>query len=320
VISVVIATKNRSEAVSDISLPSLLRQDVANFEILIWDASDDELTKEAVDRRRSLFEEREIALLYRRAPRVGLASQRNDALLEAKGDIVFFIDDDSEVSSDGLRSIDRHFSDFGRLMGLGLPLTSDEPSVAGRYAKRPVVGAARGVIRFFFRGAKCSYRKIRNSTMNIFTSADRPGVAEWLTGASMAFRKSVFEKLRFDERLELFGGYAFGEDYDLSHRVFLHYKEPLLIASSGFVVHHPAKGGRIADNGKKAAAMFYNTAVIRTNFRKYGNYGLLSFIWELRFGLIISMFEQGMAAADICRGYFLYRRALREQRRSIEKP
>ena len=48
---------------------------------------------------------------YFKAPRVGLASQRNDAVKVARGDIIFFIDDDCEVSSDGLSALNEGFKD-----------------------------------------------------------------------------------------------------------------------------------------------------------------------------------------------------------------
>jgi glycosyltransferase involved in cell wall biosynthesis len=308
-ISVIIATKNRSESIAGISLPSLLRQDSSDFEVLIWDASDGEATREAVERTRPSFEKRDIALSYVRAPRAGSASQRNDAAQEAKGDVVFFIDDDSEVSSDGLSVLTRYFNDFKWLYGLGLPITDKTPRI-DKYVGHPFIGALRNLMYAFFIGANSGYRKIRSSTRNNSVLHDLSGIAEWLTGAGMAFRKSVFEELKFDERLELFGGYAMGEDYDFSHRVFLRYGEPLLVASSGTLVHHNAGGGRIADDVKRCAAVFYNTAIIRANFRKYRNYKLPPFLWELRVGMVLSMLMQKKGPLNICRGYIAYRKAL----------
>jgi glycosyltransferase involved in cell wall biosynthesis len=258
---------------------------------------------------RRAFEKRNIGLFYVRAPRAGLASQRNDAVKRANGDIVFFIDDDSEVSSDGLGALAMHFNDFKWLYGAGLPIIDKTPPI-DKYVKHPFVGAVRNLLYSFFIGINSGYRKIRNSTRNNSTGHDLSGIAEWLTGAGMAFRKTVFEELEFDERLELFGGYALGEDYDFSHRVFLRYGVPLLVASSGVVVHHNVSGGRIVDGIKRCAALFHNTAIIRMNFRQYRCYRLLPFLWELRIGMILSMLMQKKNPLDICRGYIEYRKAL----------
>jgi glycosyltransferase involved in cell wall biosynthesis len=310
---VIIATKNRGKSIADISLPSLLRQDLADFEVLIWDASDDEKTKEITEMARSVFEKRNIDLVYVRALRMGSASQRNDAVKCAKGDIVFFMDDDSEVSSDGLNVLARYFNDFKWLYGLGLPIIDIKPRI-DKYVAHPFVGALRNAVYSFLMGSDSGYRKVHNSTRNNFCVPDLPGIAEWLTGAGMAFRKEVFKELEFDERLELFGGYALGEDYDFSHRVFLRYGTPLLIAQAGSVVHHNVIGGRIADDIKRCAAMFYNTAIIRMNFRKYRRYRLLPFLWELRIKMILRMsivtLMQKKSPLDICRGYIEYGKAL----------
>lgn len=317
-ISVIIATKNRSEAIANISLPGLLRQDTANFEVLIWDASDDESTKCVVGEAYPAFTEREINLIYERAARVGSASQRNDAVRAARGDVVLFLDDDSEASSDAIGVVRRYFDDFVWLKGLGLPLI-DKRDRVDKYIAHPVLGALRDLAHDFFMGRQFAERKIMRSARNNFPAQDLPGIAEWLTGADMAFRKSVFDENEFDERLQSFGGYAFGEDYDFSHRIFLRYGEPLLVATSGCVVHHKVKGGRIADSVNFCAAQLYNTNLIRENFRKYRPYRLLPFIWEQRVGMVMSMLTQKISLSDIWRGYRAYRKSTGELRSSVEK-
>jgi hypothetical protein len=102
-----------------------------------------------------------------------------------------------------------------------------------------------------------------------------------------------------------------GEDVDFSHRVFLHYGEPLLTASSGMIVHHHVKGKRLVDDMKYCAARFYNTAIIRMNFRKYRPYRLVPFIWELRIGFVLEMIFRKVSPKDIFLGYIAYRKALR---------
>jgi glycosyltransferase involved in cell wall biosynthesis len=307
-VSVIIATKNRSEAIAGISLPSLLRQDEAGFEVLIWDASDDALTENAVGDARPSFSDKEINLIYKRAPRSGLPSQRNDAVREAKGDVVFFLDDDSEASSDAVRVVRRYFDDFRWLKGLGLPLMDKRPRI-DTHTAHPIAGTLRGWMRRFFLGSGCMSRKIMSSARNGLPEPDSFGTAEWLSGCDMAFRKSVFSENGFDERLELFGGYSFGEDYDFSHRVFLRYGEPLLVASSGCVVHHNFGGGRISGQAEFCALKFYNTIVILENFKKYRRYRTLPFIWEQRIGMILSMLAQRVSPSDIWRGYRMYRKS-----------
>lgn len=310
-LSVIIVTIHRAAAIAEICLPSLLKQDTSAFEVLVWDASDDDLTEKAVAARVEDFSRRGSLLCYVRAPRRGSASQRNDAVKEAKGRLIFFIDDDSEVSPDGISSLIAAFAGNGALKGAGLPLSQALP--------KPATGTKATLPRRLLTFAKKTFwedvgiaRRIKKSALNVLSGTDSPGAAEWLSGGDMAFRREVFNELCFDERLERFGGYALGEDMDLSHRVLLRFREPLLVTPDGGVIHHSAAGGRL-DRVKIAAAYFYNSKIIRDNFNGCGGrYGILPFLWEQRVLRALRMFEGGAGVAEILTGYRLYRAALKE--------
>jgi GT2 family glycosyltransferase len=233
---------------------------------------------------------------------------------EARGDAVLFIDDDCGLLSDSIGVAKRYFSDFEWLMGLGLPLMDKRPRL-DKYVAHPILGFVRDLLYTFFMGGSSPYRKVRNSTKHVYPMMDAPGKAEWLPGFCMAFRKTVFVDMAFDERLQTFGGYSYGEDYDFSHRVFLRYGAQLLVASSGFAVHYNSSGGRYVHKVEECAAMFYNTAVIRENFAEFRRYRLLPFLWELRVGLILSMIMQRTRLYNILKGYSMYRKAI-----NISKP
>jgi glycosyltransferase involved in cell wall biosynthesis len=316
-ISVVIATKDRSTAIAEISLPSLLKQTSVGFEILVWDASCDEATKHVVERQKPVFERREIALSYAHAPRVGLVSQRNDAVRETGGEIVFFLDDDAEVSTNGMSVIKNYFDSFPWMLGLGLPLI-DKTKRDFKLTGTAISTKIKKLFYPLFFGSNTAIRKISASTRNILPTVDLPGIAEWLSGGSVAYRKSVFGELKFDERLQRFGGYSFGEDVDFSHRVMLHFGEPLLVASGAHVVHHNAEGGRIKDDVERVSSVYYNTKVIRDNFNKYRKYGVLPFLWEQRIGRTIAMLVGGYRVRDMISGYIAYRRSLRDYKGSAD--
>ncbi len=257
-ISVIIATKDRSRELETISLISLLDQDTEDYEVIVWDASSDDLSKDVVNNMAGLFDKRGLSVRYYRAPRAGSASQRNDAVGHAKGEIFFFIDDDSEVSSDGIRGIRECFDKFPPVMGAALPVNEVE---AGRGPDGNQSLWERLVDRLYeFVG----YRRRRR----VFPSGSTKGIsatdpeAEWLSGCSMAFRREVFEKMRFNEKLERFGPYANGEDVELSHRVFLRYGAPLRIAETGRVFHRHPPGAQPVMTREKIAMLLYNRYLI----------------------------------------------------------
>ena len=310
-ISVIIATKNRSEAIAVYALPALVRQDETDFEVLIWDVSDDESTKKIVDSQKYLFDARGIGIIYRRAARPGLTSQRNDAIQAARGDVIFFLDDDSQPSSDAVHVVRKYFDDFTWLKGMALPLINK--SQGGTSPKRGILACIKKFFYRIFFGPPANRRAIRPSTNNMHPEMDAPGPAEWLSGCCMAFRKDVFREMQFDERLQRFGGgYTLVDDVDFSHRVLLRFGEPLVISSAGHVVHHNTPGGRIKTDSARMSAMYYSTKIIRDNFKEYGRYSLMSFLWEQRIGRSIAMLAGGYRLMDMIRGYIDYRKALRE--------
>lgn len=249
-ISVIIVTKDRDIALRTISLPSLLRQQDNNFEVIVWDASKTSDSNSVVDEFRKPFSERNASLRYFKAPRVGSASQRNDAMEKAEGNILFFVDDDCDVSPDAITGLRGCFADHPGIMGGSPPLREapDEEEMKWQQIIKEKLYKMIG------------YKRKR--TVAISGSAKGisapPGEAEWLSGGSMAFRREVFDTLRFNEKMETFGPYAMAEDIEFSHRVFRSFGKPLIISNTGHVIHRPSPGERVTGTDKKAAMFFYN--------------------------------------------------------------
>ena len=275
-ISVIIATKNRDEALRDISLPSLLAQDTVDFEVIIWDASDNDRSEKVAGDYASRFGKKGVLFRYFRAPRAGLPSQRNDAVAAASGDVVFFIDDDSEVSLNGVSSLAKCFINNPACMGAGLRLIdgSEEKKSGASLQERMKE-------KLYTMFAYVKKRKVHPSGSNKGLTAPS-GAAEWLSGCSMAFRREIFHSMKFNEKLQTFGGYAMSEDVEFSHRVFLHFDTPLLVPSGGYVVHHEVPEARDRTDEKKIAMFFYNRyLVMQTASVRAPLWGRVAFSWNI---------------------------------------
>ena len=274
-ISVVIVTKNRPEALGEISLPSLLAQTAHgdSFEVIVWDATEDNSTFNLISEQKPLFESKGISLSYFRAPRPGMTKQRNDAINATVGDIVFFIDDDSEVSLDGIDAMKECFKKNPRCMGVGL-MVRDIPIGLEYIESQPSLKDS------FY--ALIGYRKKR--TVSLSGSAKGisapPGPAQWLSGCSMAFRREVFDSMSFNEKLETFTPYAMCEDIEFSYRVFKKFKAPLLVADGGMVTHRPKLTDRISGSWQKAATLYYNRYLLmKTTSEEHPVCGRILFVW-----------------------------------------
>lgn len=126
---------------------------------------------------------------------------------------------------------------------------------------------------------------------------DHPGEAQWLSGGSMAYRKEVFNKFNFEERLEKFSDYAFGEDVQFSSRLFMNGMK-MVIAENGYVIHHGVAGIRFDDNKSEVAARIYNHFVVwKTVIFKHSKISILNFTWSL-IGEIIYQFSMSLCSRN----------------------
>ena len=246
-ISVIIATRNRADALETISLPSLVKQDFKDFEVIIWDASNDDKSKIVVEKY--IQSHPDMVIRYFKAPRVGSASQRNDAVKVAKGEIVFFIDDDCEVLSNSLGVV---YNTLNNSQYCGCQLVIKELESNSKRSRlnfytyavtsiifRLVGGSSRRYVRLSGYGTHESdlFRKI---SLKKFKVRD----PEWIKGGAMAFIKEIFKDHSFNERLQRFGGYALGEDLMFSYSAYLSGCK-LTYGKNTYVIHHHASSGRM---------------------------------------------------------------------------
>jgi len=289
-ISVIIATKNRDAALRNISLPSLLAQNTVDFEVIVWDVSDNDRSEKVAGDFAPRFGEKGVLLRYFKAQRAGSASQRNDATAVASGSVLFFIDDDSEVSLEGLTSLVECFKNNPECMGAGLRL------IDGVGEKKSFVSLQdRLKEKLYTVFGYVKKRKVHPSGSNKGLTA-APGPAEWLSGCSMAFRRDVFYTMKFNEKLQTFGGYAMSEDVEFSHRVFLYFGTPLLVPSGGYVIHHEVPEARDHASEKKIAMFFYNRyLVMQTASARAPLWGRVAFGWNIMRRFLNMVFRYGIS-------------------------
>ncbi len=307
-ISVIIVTRNRPGQLAGISLPSLARQILSPAQILVWDASDGEATRDAAAGMQASIP----LLAYMRAPRRGIPSQRNDAIPHCTGDVILFLDDDAELWPDALQQIALIFDadTDHRIAGCQCTL------VAGARWKNRTAG-----LRWFLAHL---YRTI--FVLDTFSRRQRfllsghttgaeplPKVAalnqaakggcehglQWMWGNCMAWRRDVFALpgIQFDEDLQQTSPYAFLEDVMLSRQVVRTTHLVLVRARAALCVHHETGGGRVdlRTFGRMYAFnywLLWHKQVPRTPA------SVLAFLWS-QCGLLV-----GFAARDLASGHY----------------
>jgi GT2 family glycosyltransferase len=188
-ISVVLSTRNRGDAASG-AIRTILDNDYPDFEVIVLDQSDDDLTRKSI--APFLTDPR---IRYLRGDERGRSAGLNAAIRAARGALVSITDDDCTVPLDWLREFEAAFamdSRIGIVFGNVLPAPHDR-----------AVGCIPAFVRqspFLARGLsdKCQVQGI---------------------GACMGVRLSVWQTLAgFDEMLGSGARFKAGEDGDLALR------------------------------------------------------------------------------------------------------
>lgn len=175
------------------------------------------------DATRQLVATRYPSVRYVVEPVAGLDRARNRAIVEAAGEIVAFTDDDVSVDAGWVDAIGRLFAlepDVDGVTGLVVP---DEMDVAAQHLFETYGGFGRGFDRQY----------ARVDTVSGERAARRHGGAgRFGTGANMAFRRSLFERIGFfDPALDVGTPTNGGGDLEMFFR---------LLKEGGTLVYEPS--------------------------------------------------------------------------------
>ena len=252
-LSLIICTYRRPDDLGRL-LAALRDQTAPPDEVLIIDGSPDEETATKV-RAGGDWGIADLRYLHVAPEDRGLTRQRNVGISEARGEILAFVDDDTVPESDYFAAIRACFVEHPQAAGVGGYVTGTE--------WRPVpTGAARPTLARFRFGGWERRDEIRWRLRRLLglDSPAPPGRmapsghgrslsylppdgedyrVDFLVGCAMAFRRSLFDHLRFSAYFE---GYGLYEDLDFSTRA-LGYGE-LILCGAARIAHYHAPAGR----------------------------------------------------------------------------
>lgn len=225
-LSVVIPTKDREEDLL-ITMQSLLCQTRLPDEVIIIDQSQKDCEGEIL----KLMQDSPVKLKYLLDRQIsGQTEARARGLKEAKGDIVFFLDDDITLDKHCIENLLQTYKENPHLGGICAVDTATEN-----------MGLLRLLMTSLFTCGPFSGKKggwfYTDLLVHRFHKRLRGLYYTWaFLGGFMSFRRQVVEEIGFDERLK---GQVFAEDIDLAFRVSEKY--PLALAPGVKVLHREGK-------------------------------------------------------------------------------
>lgn len=183
---------------------SRLHYPAGRLDLLVVDnapSSDD--TRRVVDRYPSIR--------YVVEPRPGLDWARNRAITAGRGEIIAYTDDDVSVDSGWASAIGRLFKSDPAIEAVTGLVVPDEMDVESQRLFEQYGGFSRGFYREYFRVDTASGEK---------AARRHAGAGRFGTGANMAFRRSVFDRIgTFDPALDVGTPTNGGGDLEMFFRV-----------------------------------------------------------------------------------------------------
>ncbi|MBP9068760.1 MAG: glycosyltransferase family 2 protein [Bacteroidia bacterium] len=253
-ISVIIPTYNREKCLLD-TLHSILQQTYPQFEIIVIDQS--EIISEE---KKHLIKKEPVKIRYFQTEDRGRSLAKNYGILQAKGDLILFCDDDILVDAGFLETHVNIYKIDPLIAAASCRLVEEgDPSRAVESPLRTTV-----------------YGKLVNkpwSTTSSYVSS--------LNGGNMSFKKEVLSKVGFFE--EYFEGTSMVEEPDVAYRVIKSgYK--IYFCADTTVKHFPQYNGNVAYMKEKRAEWFYfyfyNLLIFYTKYKRSINLPIV-FVYTL---------------------------------------
>jgi GT2 family glycosyltransferase len=266
------------------------------------------------DRTERLVCDRHRAFRYLREPRPGLNWARNRAVLDARQDVVAFVDDDGLVARKWARAVAAAFAREPEAMAVTGLVVPAETDVESQWLFERYGGFGRGFTRRYFQvdvagGERAAWR--------------HGGTGKFGTGANMAFRRQVFDDVGlFDPALDVGTVTNGGGDLDMFFRVLK--RGHLLVYEPSAIVRHTHRRTygelreQIANNGVGFYAYLVRTAhAYRDERLALAWLGAWSLWWWNTRRLVASFVRTPSIPRDLIiaeaigslRGLFRYRRA-----------
>jgi GT2 family glycosyltransferase len=232
-VSVIIPTYNRVKDV-DGCLDSVTVQTTLPKEVIIVDDSDNDEIENLIEQRKDEFNEKDMVLKYiRNEKEKSLTIARNIGIENATGDIILFLDDDVILDKDYIKEILKVYKDKPDAMGVqGLIPNKKNKTIINKFIEflnKLFIMAIREKNKCrVLPSVSGSYPYFVNEIIN----------CEYLFGANQSYKKEILEEFKFDEKLKK---YSYGEDLDLSYRIFKKCPSSLFMTPQAKLIHKSSK-------------------------------------------------------------------------------
>ncbi len=309
-VTVAVCTRDRPENLSR-CLSALQALDLPPLEILVIDNAP------RTSQTKTLVEQTFPQVRYFLEPRPGLNWARNRAIIEARGEILAYTDDDVIVDRLWTKNLATIFAENPDVMAVTGLVVPYEMETEAQFLFEEYGGFGRGFDRKWYRASESERRRL---------ARQHAGAGKFGTGANMSYRRSIFSDIGiFDPALDVGTRTQGGGDLDMFFRVLKH-GHTLVYEPAALVRHrHRRELGKletqIVSNGIGLYSCWVRQAVAYPEERMgLAELGLWWFcFWNVR-RMFLALFKPGLFPrkfiwGELCGcfvGLFRYQKARQE--------
>jgi len=243
-ITVIIPTYKRIKDIQE-CLDSILMQTVLPYEVLVIDNENSLETEKVVKATYLKFETLNILLKYiNNTIENSLTVARNLGVRNSTGNIISFLDDDVILYPEYYQEIIKVFKMYPDALAVsGYPVIKLK-----KYEKAALYSLNIPAMFFYQNYYKKNKFKLLPS-LGVTMPYPRKNIksiipnCQWLSGAS-AYKREIFNEFTYDENLKK---YSWGEDSDISYRIYKKYSVSLFFNLNAKYIHKASSTGRASN-------------------------------------------------------------------------
>lgn len=289
--SVIVCTRNRFKELIRFS-NSLCQQTDLPLEYIIVDSSDSPLlnNSELNIYLKSIKSKLNVKYIHSLP---GLTKQRNIGVKKAKGDLLYFFDDDIVLTPNFLKEMNKVFVEHKEYAG-GMGLITNRLNMN---IKRILEIAVKRL--FLLQNDYGDGKFYASGNPNHSTAKEKFLEVEVLSGGLTGYRKNIFKEFLFDETLK---NYCYMEDVDFSRRVS--YKYALFQNPLAKCKHLHGEGGRGNLFENRQMFIYNNRYLFDKNFKSHGEGNSLAHWWSIIGLFVFALIFSTKNVFTIWKGYF----------------
>lgn len=270
--SIIVPTKDRPADLQN-CLKSIVRQTVLPLEVIVVDASSDNISIANRNNAEKIMADKKVKLIYIHSE-PGVNKQRNLGADNASGDIIFFLDDDVVIKEDYCEKILEVYKLKGdqNLGGVqGCSLNYYHPSRINNVFRK---------LFFMTRISENERSRFLPSMGYVYIEQPKEIIeVESLPSLVCSYYRSVFNEFRFDESFDRC------TDLELSYRVSRKYKLYQTPYASAY--HHHSKSTHLSIRQLNKLYIIYTHRLVKKHLpRKMANW--LAYYWSVVGEVILS--------------------------------